>query len=528
MISMDSMTPVPGPLTSHLTTPPHSGHELAHTKGVHLGRERVPWHDEVWARIDEAVHFEFYRSCVAIKLLPIERVHPHALTAPAHIVLETINGQPLNVAAALRGANFQFLPNIDEGATVKLCEYWVEWSLTPAQVAEEHHYKHVEHEHHERAHVEHEHDEHARHEHAQHHRRHKHRGYSTAVALATRAARILALAIDAVVFLGQYATGNGQTGNSAIPQGPFFASNLVQNRGIPADFGLLGNGDPGQNPQYSLPPTQVVQVQSFPPLTNPDTVQILTVTGLPAASGTFTLAYTPSGASAVTLASGVSLTTLSLSTLQAAITAASAGATPVVSVTGGPVSSSVQAYSITFQGSSVSTATLITATTSGASAGVNATVGPPARYVENTVAAVALAYSILEGQGNYGPKAVVVYPYQFGDLNTPLATTLILPADRIKELMADGIHASGSLPGIPNPTSPPVVGALGSITTNQLAQAQGVVFCAGPDTVDLVVGHDPVSAFSTVDQFGNWTFRAVMRMTLRVKYPSALVRLEFQ
>jgi uncharacterized linocin/CFP29 family protein len=54
-------------------------------------------------------------------------------------------------------------------------------------------------------------------------------GHSTAVTLATRAANLLAQAEDLVIFQGE----------NAILGNPLFSSKIVQNRGVPADTGLL-------------------------------------------------------------------------------------------------------------------------------------------------------------------------------------------------------------------------------------------------------------------------------------------------
>jgi hypothetical protein len=56
----------------------------------------------------------------------------------------------------------------------------------------------------------------------------------------------------------------------------------------------------------------------------------------------------------------------------------------------------------------------------------------------------------------------------------------------------------------------------------------GVVISVGPDTVDLVIGQEPVTAFSQVDANGYFIFRVLCRMALRPKDITALCRLEFQ
>jgi hypothetical protein len=99
---MASPTTVPPPpLTAHLTTAPHFGMGAMPEKGIHLGRERVKWTEEVWDRIDRAVHHEFKRTSISARFLPHHRVDPHVTTVPADTILDKINGNPLNVPAIL-------------------------------------------------------------------------------------------------------------------------------------------------------------------------------------------------------------------------------------------------------------------------------------------------------------------------------------------------------------------------------------------------------------------------------------------
>src|SRR4029453_10247972 len=85
---------------------------------------------------------------------------------------------------------------VDEGATTRLNEYWVEFALTPQQVD------------HETGDI-------------------TELGHSSAVTLATRAANILAQAEDLVIFQGQNAFANSLFTTS------------VRHRGEPSDEGLL-------------------------------------------------------------------------------------------------------------------------------------------------------------------------------------------------------------------------------------------------------------------------------------------------
>ena len=135
------------------------------------GREQVAWSTDVWAALDAAVHDEFHRSAVALKFIPFSGQVDNAMTVPADVVdLDTMT--------------------IDESAVVALVELGVEFGLTRQQTAAE----------------------------AQN---------QTGVALAIRAANLLAQAEDRVIFLGDAAFDD-----------PLFKR--VQRRSGDAGVGLLG------------------------------------------------------------------------------------------------------------------------------------------------------------------------------------------------------------------------------------------------------------------------------------------------
>src|SRR5690348_13274934 len=67
-------------------------------------------------------------------------------------------------------------------------------------------------------------------------------------------------------------------------------------------------------------------------------------------------------------------------------------------------------------------------------------------YAEHTFAAVAEGYSVLQGNGQYGPYALVLQTTPYADTYAPLPDTLILTADRIKPLMTAGFFGTGTLP----------------------------------------------------------------------------------
>jgi uncharacterized linocin/CFP29 family protein len=180
------------------------------TVTTNQGRDKVHWSQDVWDRIDRAVHDEVMRTRVAAQFLPIHLVIPRTTSVPSDIITPP-------------DATTQTL-TVDEGATTRLNEYWVEFALTPQQVD------------HETGDI-------------------SELGHSTAVTLATRAANILAQAEDLVIFQGQNAIN--------APNSLF--KTIVRSRGVPADTGLLDLNLPGQSQPPLLPPVQFVVVPLHDP-----------------------------------------------------------------------------------------------------------------------------------------------------------------------------------------------------------------------------------------------------------------------
>lgn len=144
------------------------------------GRDKLPWSQEIWDRIDQAVHDECQRTKIARKFLPMYGpVSPGELIVASDTVLRA--GQAITV---------------NEAATIPLIELLVEFTLTLQQVERE-------------------------------------AELMTAVTLATRAANLLAQAEDVVIFQGQAAIDPGAV------QHPLFAQNRVRARSGPAGAGLV-------------------------------------------------------------------------------------------------------------------------------------------------------------------------------------------------------------------------------------------------------------------------------------------------
>jgi hypothetical protein len=137
------------------------------------------------------------------------------------------------------------------------------------------------------------------------------------------------------------------------------------------------------------------------------------------------------------------------------------------------------------------------------------------RYGENTFGGVARGYSILQ-RTHYGRDALVLPTNPFADTWAPLRTTLIMPADRIKGLVGDRFYSTSTLPNdFDSKAKPPTI-------------PQGLLVALDGNTMDLVMGMDPTTAFMQIDGEGLYRFRVYERFTLRLKDPQAVVRLEFQ
>jgi uncharacterized linocin/CFP29 family protein len=85
---------------------------------MELGREKLPWADEVWKVIDDAVYAEAHRTEVAARFLPCHGPVGPVLTVPADRI------DPATMT-------------VEEGLVTPILEIWTEFSLTEPQVAHE-------------------------------------------------------------------------------------------------------------------------------------------------------------------------------------------------------------------------------------------------------------------------------------------------------------------------------------------------------------------------------------------------------
>jgi uncharacterized linocin/CFP29 family protein len=81
----------------------------------------IPWGDATWSRIECAIQDEVRRVTVAQRFLPLTGPRPEATTVPADPIRRDGAGRLV----------------LDEAAVSPLCEIWTEFALTPQQVAEE-------------------------------------------------------------------------------------------------------------------------------------------------------------------------------------------------------------------------------------------------------------------------------------------------------------------------------------------------------------------------------------------------------
>ncbi len=161
-------------------------------------REKLPWSQEIWNRIDQAVHKECQRTKVARQFLPLYGPVAAGQTT-VHSDTVVINGNVIN-------GNGQSL-SVDETATTPLVEILADFILTAQQVDRE-------------------------------------EELMTAVTLATRAANLIAQAEDVLIFQGQTAVEAG------TEQHPLFKDGKVRLLSGNAGTGLLGG----------LPTNQVIEV----------------------------------------------------------------------------------------------------------------------------------------------------------------------------------------------------------------------------------------------------------------------------
>ncbi len=444
------------------------------------GKDQLPWSDEVWESVDQAVHDEIMRSRMASKFLPQVYVHKKKVNVDSDaVVLPT---SPTDQALS-----------VDETQTTRIQEYWIQFKLSPAQMEAEGSYDaeltnpvasataqpsagngHDA--------ASNGHDK-AASRHGAMSRPHR---ASTCVSLAQYSATILAQAEDAVIF----------SGLNALQHHPLFASGLVTylDPTLPGslDAGLLNiTSDGQQTPKntINLPSNQVVLVH-------------------PAAIG-------PVGTVPMYRENSLNALAQAVSILQSL--------------------GHYEGYSATFN--TVPYADLFQAL--------------PTTLIEPVMPASSLMKSGIFGTGVLPPFV----PLTLGSPGT--APTAILPQGATPSTITVGSTKITLQPQTGLPSVTPVSGGTNYVTTQGSAQLPlpfapalfpeggpagpaagatvlytGVVVGLTGNTMDLVRGQmddglDVSVTFNQKDQNEQYRFRAVQRLALRLKDPTAVVLLLF-
>jgi hypothetical protein len=170
------------------------------------------------------------------------------------------------------------------------------------------------------------------------------------------------------------------------------------------------------------------------------------------------------------------------------------------------------------------------------------------RYAENTLDAIALGFSILQGLGHYENYALVLQTIPYADLHQALPSTLMEPVEPISHLVKAGVYGTATFPpfdglqaGLPtkivdpktgNPTDLTAIKNSGGIQKTQSVLYTGVLVSLSGNTMDHVRGRmdnqlDVMVTCNQKDANEQYRFRVVERFCLRLKDPSAVILLLF-
>ena len=121
---------------------------------------------------------------------------------------------------------------------------------------------------------------------------------------------------------------------------------------------------------------------------------------------------------------------------------------------------------------------------------------------EGIFAAVANGFSRLQTRSHAGPYGLLLDADHYAAAFEVPKGEIVYPAERLRGLV-QAFYGTAAMP-----------------------HGQGVLVSVGADTIDLVIGSDPTVAFLGIDADDRFGFRVVERFVLRVKDPTACVRLE--
>src|SRR5262249_41434256 len=97
------------------------------TSTSNRGKDQIHWSEGVWKALDHAVMEEMMRTRVAAKFLSHVHVDKKQTTVAADVV--TVPSPPGGGA----GAPFDPALSVDESATNRIQEYWVQFRMSVAQ-----------------------------------------------------------------------------------------------------------------------------------------------------------------------------------------------------------------------------------------------------------------------------------------------------------------------------------------------------------------------------------------------------------
>lgn len=117
-------------------------------------------------------------------------------------------------------------------------------------------------------------------------------------------------------------------------------------------------------------------------------------------------------------------------------------------------------------------------------------------------AGVVEAVTALEGSGHYGPFACVLGDRMFQAVNTPIEKSMVLPRDSILPYLGGPLLRSSAIP-----------------------PHEGIVMSLQAEPVEIVVAQDIGVRYLQATPEGRHLFRVSERFVLRIKEPTAIVRL---
>jgi uncharacterized linocin/CFP29 family protein len=138
------------------------------------------------------------------------------------------------------------------------------------------------------------------------------------------------------------------------------------------------------------------------------------------------------------------------------------------------------------------------------------------------LAAVAVGIAALNGRAQPGPYALLLSPDRYAQTYGPAAPGLLqTPGDQINHVVTGGFYMANSL-AIPNVA--PLLAALPVPPPNPDI---GILVSLGGEPAKIILGTDPITAFTNTDPQGNYHFRVFERIQMVVQDGRAFQMLTF-